>query len=205
MDYVRNETRYGFIMGVKNVDDYEPSVFANVDPDRVIIKPFLPQKTVLDHPKLKVFLTHGGQGSFIDAIYGRTALLVYPLVPTDAQFTCEYVHLAKLGRCLRSTQPEEIRKNVDIAEANDYYYSYLDSKSHFVKEHTKNVHDFSYWVDYVFTIGTDHLRPSYYDDLPFYARFDLDIDFILSLAFLLILYTCCKCTACCFRRCCRTK
>ena len=49
-------------------------------PGNVFTSSWLPQQDVLGHPNLKVFVTHGGMGSIMEAIYHRAKILGIPLL-----------------------------------------------------------------------------------------------------------------------------
>ena len=49
----------------------------------VLLKAWIPQPTVLAHPKTKVFITHGGSHSFIEAVEARVPVITMPLVGLD--------------------------------------------------------------------------------------------------------------------------
>lgn len=48
-------------------------------PDNVLIKPWFPQKEILDYKKTKLFLSHGGMLSVLEAISSETNILGIPL------------------------------------------------------------------------------------------------------------------------------
>ncbi len=47
-------------------------------PDNVMLSKWLSQQDILGHPKVKLFITHGGLGSLIEAVYHGTPTLVMP-------------------------------------------------------------------------------------------------------------------------------
>lgn len=49
----------------------------------VFITSWVPQPSVLAHPKTKLFITHGGANSFFEAVEAKVPLLVLPLEATD--------------------------------------------------------------------------------------------------------------------------
>jgi UDP:flavonoid glycosyltransferase YjiC (YdhE family) len=48
-------------------------------PANVLLSSWLPQQDLLAHPNLKVFVTHGGLGGLVEAIYHKTAVVGLPL------------------------------------------------------------------------------------------------------------------------------
>ena len=48
-------------------------------PSNVLISPWLPQPALLAHPKVVVFLTHGGAGSLQETICHRTPIVGIPV------------------------------------------------------------------------------------------------------------------------------
>nr|XP_045609040.1 UDP-glucosyltransferase 2-like [Procambarus clarkii] len=61
-------------------------------PDNVMISNWLPQQDILAHHRVKVFITHGGMFSMLEAIYHATPLLVLPISndqPRNAMFVTD--------------------------------------------------------------------------------------------------------------------
>ena len=48
-------------------------------PSNILTMPWVPQTSILEHPKVKLFITHGGAGSVQDAICYKTPLLGIPM------------------------------------------------------------------------------------------------------------------------------
>ncbi|MCL4131283.1 UNVERIFIED_CONTAM: hypothetical protein GTU68_040772 [Idotea baltica] len=48
-------------------------------PNNIIIKKWLPQQDILAHPKVKLFITHGGLLSMQEALFHATPLLALPI------------------------------------------------------------------------------------------------------------------------------
>merc|ERR1712127_900792 len=48
-------------------------------PDYILLSPWVPQQDLLGHPNLKVFVTHGGLGSLVEAIYHKAVIVGLPL------------------------------------------------------------------------------------------------------------------------------
>ena len=54
-----------------------PSSVPNLPPN-IKISPWLPQQDLLGHPNLKLFVTHGGLSSLVQAIYHGVAVVGIP-------------------------------------------------------------------------------------------------------------------------------
>merc|ERR1711909_69620 len=48
-------------------------------PSNVVLSKWLPQQDLLAHPNLRVFVTHGGLGSLVEAIYHKAVIVGIPL------------------------------------------------------------------------------------------------------------------------------
>jgi len=55
-----------------------------------------------------------------DAIETQKAMLNYPISPSDQRFSCEQVHMKRIGYCLANCKPEEIRRGIKFLEENNF-------------------------------------------------------------------------------------
>jgi len=69
--------RLGKERGVKAVWKWE-SEEMNGSPDNVLLKKWLPQQDLIGHSKTKLFITHGGLMSTMEAIYHGKPMIVMP-------------------------------------------------------------------------------------------------------------------------------
>merc|ERR1712051_122517 len=80
-DQMPEEKKADFIESFKNIG---MSVIWKWDaeipdlPSNVMISSWLPQQDLLAHPNLKVFVTHGGLGSLVEAIYHKATIVGIP-------------------------------------------------------------------------------------------------------------------------------
>ena len=68
----------GFVVGLR--DDWE--LYQKLDEAKfpnVILKKFVPQTKLLNEDRIKGFITHGGAGSILEAIYLKTPMIVCPV------------------------------------------------------------------------------------------------------------------------------
>eukprot|EP00351_Strombidinopsis_sp_SopsisLIS2011_P002289 CAMPEP_0116884844 /NCGR_PEP_ID=MMETSP0463-20121206/17912_1 /TAXON_ID=181622 /ORGANISM="Strombidinopsis sp, Strain SopsisLIS2011" /LENGTH=74 /DNA_ID=CAMNT_0004542107 /DNA_START=825 /DNA_END=1049 /DNA_ORIENTATION=- len=73
-------SQYGFIMGLKKhakSESYYDELLTKLSPD-VLLQSYVPQKKLLMHPKVKLFVTHCGANSFSESFYFGTPMLAVP-------------------------------------------------------------------------------------------------------------------------------
>ncbi|KAJ0019737.1 hypothetical protein NQD34_007306, partial [Periophthalmus magnuspinnatus] len=161
-------------------------------PPNVKIVDWLPLNDLLGHPKVCLFITHGGQNSLLQAVYHAVPVLGIPLF--GDQFDNVVKAEAKgLGLILKPTQITRGRLSSTIQtliQDNRYKSSAL-SLSMLHKSHpVPAAQRFVLWVDHVLQSRAGlHLKPVALVQ-PWYQRNLLDILILLTVVLLLFLTLC---------------
>ncbi|CAH0599440.1 unnamed protein product [Chrysodeixis includens] len=92
-------------------------------PKNVHVRPWLPQPSILSHPNLRLFITHGGQLSCLEAIHAGVPMLAVPVFgdqPANAE------RARKLGYALTVDFHKNLVENLEVTLnemlGNDTYY-----------------------------------------------------------------------------------
>ncbi|XP_038826550.1 UDP-glucuronosyltransferase 2B31-like [Salvelinus namaycush] len=175
--------------------------------NNTLLVDWMPQNDLLGHPKMRLFVAHGGTNGVQEAIYHGVPVVGLPL------FFDQYDNLLRL-------QARGGAKIVTIATLNNDFLkalqevlqepSYRENMQRLSKLHRDqpmNPLDLAmFWIEYVMRHkGTAHLRTESYR-MPWYSYHSLDVMTFLLASVLLILLTTVAFIRClCFRMCCRRK
>ncbi|KAK5640399.1 hypothetical protein RI129_011210 [Pyrocoelia pectoralis] len=155
-------------------------------PKNVLIYQWLPQISVLNHPNIKLFITHGGLQSVTEAIYAHVPMIGIPFFVDQFKNVQEMVddgYGLHLGR--ENLEKGYMQRTILEAINNPKYRIKL-------KELTKLANDQPmtgleravWWIEYVLRHeGEIHLR-SPTIDIPFYQHYFLDVIALLLVVFL---------------------
>ncbi|XP_014360112.2 UDP-glucosyltransferase 2 isoform X1 [Papilio machaon] len=150
-------------------------------PSNVHLVKWAPQASILSHPNLKVFITHGGQLSTTEAIHFAVPVVGIPVM-ADQHVNMRSVELKGSG--LVVTLAEDMAPKVKIAVEEILQNPYHKKNA---KEGSEIFHDrilppgeeLVHWVEYVVrTRGASHLRSPALG-VPLYQK--LYLDFIIVL------------------------
>ena len=120
--FVARTQSYHFLIAMKDRHYYEDWVYKPLEGlSNYLIQSWVPQPTLLAHPKTKVFFSHGGGNSFIEAVEAHKPILIHPLHAFDQPFNCEFVAMEKLGGCLFKPTADEMVQQLAEIERNNYY------------------------------------------------------------------------------------
>ncbi|XP_072230773.1 UDP glucuronosyltransferase 5 family, polypeptide D1 [Leuresthes tenuis] len=225
-EYVQSAGEHGVIVMTlgtlvnalpKEIADEIASVFAKM-PQKVIwrhkgerpfalgnntlIVDWMPQKDLLGHPQVKVFVAHGGTNGVQEAIYHGVPVLGIPL------FFDQYDNLLRL-------QERGAAKIIQLADVNgrtfeegikevlhkDSYRQNIQRMSHLHRDQPVAPMDQAiFWVEYVMRHkGAPHLRTESYK-MPWYSYYCLDVLVLLMtlvivfflFIFAIFRYLCCR-------------
>eukprot|EP00347_Sterkiella_histriomuscorum_P017592 403348748 len=197
---------YGFIMATKNQMSFNKSLLDEArSHSHIIIVKWIPQAYLLKHPKVKVFMSHGGANGFSEAIQATVPLIISPLISPDQVYFCEYAQIQKVGVCPAETTVAELNKAIDVLEKNNYFKSQLQYFLRLADKKKQDPHDLGYWVDYLFTIGSRHLQNEQLHNFNYFQLHDIDVYIVigagvfafmfvgLQFARIMLWICCCRC------------
>jgi len=160
-------------------------------PANVMVRRWLPQRDILEHPNVRALMGHGGQSSTIEAVYTGTPMVGLPL------FSDQYLNIRSL--VLRETAEmldihhiteDSVSLALDKVLTNPRYAANARLLSQEFRDRLASPLDTAvYWTEYVLRHrGAPRLR-SRAADLPWYRYLLLDVAAVLVLAIVLSYYT----------------
>ncbi|KPU76021.1 uncharacterized protein Dana_GF12119, isoform D [Drosophila ananassae] len=169
-------------------------------PANVMVQKWMPQADILAHPNVKVFIAHGGNFGFQEAVHYGVPVLGMPV------YADQYSNLnqgKKAGIALlmdyRKFTADELRENLLELLENPKFWNNMKKASKIFRDRPLSAMDTAmYWIDYVIEHrGAPHLV-SVGVELPWYQFYLLDVIglgvAIVFLPILCILLICRKCS-----------
>ncbi|XP_066589868.1 UDP-glycosyltransferase UGT5-like [Prorops nasuta] len=158
-------------------------------PDNVKISAWAPQYDVLRHPKVKLFISHGGMLSSIEAAYSGTPVMVIPAYgdqPTNAAL------LEENGMAIRVDYRSLTKRTILSVTKKLLYDARYEASATKISSVIKDrllppVEEAAYWVEYVARHKGAPFLKSPAIELPLHQYLLLDVGFILFLAFTALL------------------
>ncbi|KAG5883246.1 hypothetical protein JTB14_000035 [Gonioctena quinquepunctata] len=158
-------------------------------PSNVLVKKWLPQQDILAHPNVKVFMTHGGLLSSIEAVYHGVPMLAIPIFG-DQNANSNFLKQLGYGLKLQFSDISEEKMTLLLEEIinNPKYRENVKTRSQIMKDRQiKPLDNAVYWVEYVIRHkGAKHLRVGYMH-LNWYQYYMLDVfTIIFAIMFMLL-------------------
>ena len=176
-------------------------------PKNVITRSWLPQQDLLGHPNLKVFVTHGGLGSVMEAIYHKTVLVGVPFMNDQIPNLLRaekhgYAKFLKWDTLTADELTDAIKAGVE-----DESMQLAMEKIHnlYLDRQQSPVDTAVWWVEYVCRHGGAEMLQSHLaEEAPWYQYHHVDVLlFIVSIISVIagaVALSCCACYKCCFKR-----
>lgn len=146
-------------------------------PSNVKIRTWLPQQSILAHPNVKLFITHGGLLSTTETIYHGVPVLAIPIFG-DQSMNAAQIELSGFGKALKFSElnEENLKNSLDELLNNPKYKENAQMRSKVFHDRESKPRDrLVYWVEYVIRHkGAHHLRVAGID-LKWYQYLLLDI------------------------------
>lgn len=157
-------------------------------PKNIRIEKWLPQRAVLDHPNVKVFITHGGYGGTTESIYNGKPMLAIPFFGDQKKNAAE-IERQGYGLTLEMEEvtEETITNALKELLVNEKYSENVKKTSSLLRNQPINPMELAvFWVEHVLKHkNTEHLR-TVASKLPFYQYFLLDVAAFLLLCVVLL-------------------
>ncbi|XP_065157289.1 LOW QUALITY PROTEIN: UDP-glycosyltransferase UGT5-like [Atheta coriaria] len=158
-------------------------------PKNVHIAKWLPQRPILMHPNVKMFMTHGGLGGTVEAIYGGVPMICMPMFGDQGKNCAESAknQYAIVVELLGLTE-DKLKNAIKEIANNPVYKEQIKLKSDLYRNQEINPMDKAvYWVEHVIRHkGAKHLK-SNATNIPWYQYYLLDVSSFLAGIALLIL------------------
>jgi len=151
-------------------------------PDNVMISQWLPQNELLQHPSVKLFITHCGNNGQYEAIYHTVPMIGFPILGDQVYNAKRMDHKGYgIAMNLYDFTADELLNNIHKVLGDASYKQRVQKASEIFRSQAQSpVERATFWIEHVCRFGGDHLR-SAGNDLPLYSYLMLDV-----LAFILI-------------------
>ncbi|XP_017779257.1 PREDICTED: UDP-glucuronosyltransferase-like [Nicrophorus vespilloides] len=181
-------------------------------PKNVMIQKWMPQQEILSHPNVKVFLTHGGLLSSIEAVYFGIPLIGVPFF--GDQMSNMQMHV-KNGFAIQidfdDLNEASLTEAFNTITKNPKFSKIAKRRSKMMRDSPMKPLDLAvFWVEYLVRNGDATFLRTAATDLPIYKYLMLDVVAFLALIALIppvLLYKCIKCRKSCAKseKCCKAK
>ena len=134
-------------------------------PSNVKVLPWIPQNDLLGNSAVKLFITHAGMNSMIEAINHGVPTISFP-VALDQTFNAAYLGSRGMGiqMSLKTFTSDELATNIETIISQE---SYKSTTKHYSALMTDKLDSpsrrASFWINHVLKHGESHLRTSAYD------------------------------------------
>ncbi|XP_038221061.1 UDP-glucosyltransferase 2-like [Zerene cesonia] len=159
-------------------------------PKNVHVRPWMPQPSILAHPNVKLFITHGGLLSTLESLQYGVPLLAIPVFgdqPGNAHRSVVAGHALKVD--FSPDMAPKLKEALHEMMRNDSYYNkakYISKLFH--NRPTKPTDLITHYVEMAIeSQGAYHLRSSV-NQYKWYENWMLDIIFVILAALYVVLY-----------------
>ncbi|KAB0792031.1 hypothetical protein PPYR_13992 [Photinus pyralis] len=162
-------------------------------PKNVMLHPWVPQMAVLNHPNVKLFITHGGFQSITESIYANVPMVGIPFFADQARNVQEMVGKGYgLHLDHRQLTKRHLAQTILEVISNKRYRSKLKELAELsMDQPMTGLERAVWWIEYVLRHrGAKHLQsPATF--IPFYQHYFLDVIAVLGLIVFGAMYVLC--------------
>ncbi len=164
------------------------------------VLPWLPQNDLLGHPNLKLFITHCGLNSVIEAVNHGVPMLGIPIA-LDQPLTAVMIEAKGYGlkMSLSEITEDDLLENIHAILNSDTMNTNVEIASKILNDKPQTAgRRASFWINHVIKYGDKHLRTAAFELSP-YQFMMLDVYAVLFGIVLALFFSSC----CCLKLCCR--
>ncbi|KAK6191989.1 hypothetical protein SNE40_003546 [Patella caerulea] len=176
--------------------------------ERMMVSKWIPQRSLLSHKNVKLFITHCGANGVGEAINNGVPMLGFPIF---AEQPANAHNMAARGYGLYmelfTAKSDEILANINEVIENPSYKLNVIRASQILKELNKrnnSTEEATFWIEHVLKFGGDYMRSSSVD-MPLYQYLILDVLAFILLAVSIVLAILFYCFKTCYKRVCGRK
>ncbi|CAN9506750.1 unnamed protein product [Ophioblennius macclurei] len=176
--------------------------------NNTLLVDWMPQNDLLGHPKIKLFVAHGGTNGLQEAIYHGVPVVGIPLFfdQYDNLIRLEDRGGAKILTLSKVDKDDNFLKAIQEVLSEPSYKANMQRLSSLHRDQpVKPLDKALFWIEFVMRHkGAAHLRTESYK-MPWYSYYSVDVALFLVGALILVLFTVflllrCLCTAVCKRK-----
>ncbi|XP_055385991.1 UDP-glycosyltransferase UGT5-like [Condylostylus longicornis] len=158
-------------------------------PKNVHIFKWMPQRDILSHPNVKVFMNHGGLLGTTESIYNGVPMVTTPILG-DQFLNAAAVENRKIGVILPFTEitEENVIKALEVALSSEYQTNAKSVSLVYKSRPDTPLNTAVWWVEHVAHMKGYILTESKATELPWYIYYSCDIYLAVFIIILLIYY-----------------
>jgi len=104
---------YTFIWSLKS--KLHPFISSlKIDLQRHLLLDWAPQRTILSHPAVRLFISHGGWNSLLESMLAGKPILIWPFFADQILNGYRIEHEFRTGRCMENTQKLVISEKITL-------------------------------------------------------------------------------------------
>ncbi|XP_060869962.1 UDP-glucosyltransferase 2-like [Metopolophium dirhodum] len=199
---------FGSVIAMSSLPDHIQDTFKNVfrqipqrvlwkyegemedKPDNVMIGNWFPQREVLLHPNVKLFISHGGISGVYEAVDAGVPVLGFPLYydqPRNLQ-SLVVAGMAITMELLSITEQRFLHSIKELLHNTNYTKNAIITADRFRDRPMTPQESVVYWTEYVLRHKGAHHLKSEALNLTWYQYMLLDVIFVVVVSFLVVMY-----------------
>lgn len=168
----------------------DPSIRNFSVPENVFVSNWFPQESIIAHPKVKLYIAHGGKGGLYEAMYYGVPIIGIPLGCDNYQGVTKLVHEGFGLRIDLDTLTANLLENsINEVLMNPIFQETANQVSKAFKHHIADPLELVvYWVEHVINHRNLYYMQSNAMELSLVQYFSLDVIFLIVLTSVFLIF-----------------